>query len=139
VSGSPGGRPADPPDDAPGPPDALLTELTAALGAGEATARTYFERASDRMRAAFRRESDLARAFGNDRFAPLLRAKSAELVTVERIGTSARGTVIVTDGAGALAGGDQVVTYILAVAVARYGAHEGEWRLSGVAREGVDL
>jgi len=121
------------------PPDgarALLLELTTAAGAGEATAAAFYARASERLRGAFGAEQHFARALGNDRFLPLLLAGEVRLAAVERIGDSARGTLVAT---GSAAAGEPPATFILAVAVARHGPHAGEWRLSGVAREGVDL
>lgn len=110
----------------------LLRELVAAVGGGAATAAAYYARASDRMRAVIGNEEQFARAICNDRYSPLVSGAAAYLLDVDEIGDSARGTVAVetTDGQ---------VTFVFAVAIAKSGDRKGEWCLSGVAREGINL
>lgn len=110
----------------------LLAELAAAVGGGAATAATYYARASDRMRGVMGNEVQFARAIGNDRYSPLVNGAAAQLVEVMEIGDSARGTVAVQTS-------DGQVTFVFAVALAKSGDRQGEWCLSGIAREGVDL
>lgn len=111
---------------------ALLTGLAAAVGSGERTAAHFYARASDRMRGALGGEAHFARAFTNERFAPLAHGNAARLTEVRQVGESARATLAVDAEAG-------TVTYIVAVAKARFGERAGTWCLSGVAREGTDL
>ncbi len=107
---------------------ALLRELVAAVGRPGA-AGLFYARASERMRASFGREENFVRAFTNDRFAPLANGTAAELGGAEQVGESARATLTVTTRDGRA---------VFVLAVARPAA-SGEWRLSGVAREGADL
>ncbi len=111
---------------------ALLTGLAGAVGNGDAAAAHFYAHASDRMRGALGGEAHFVRAFTNERFAPLAYGSAARLTEVRQVGDSARATLAVTTEVG-------TVTYVVAVAKARFGERAGTWCLSGVAREGVDL
>ncbi len=110
----------------------ILDQLAAAVGAGEKTVAAYYQLASDRMRNSLGGREHFGRAFRNDRYSPILNGLSVELTSLELAGESARGTFTVTTPAGP-------ATFVLAVAKTRFGERQGEWCLSGVAREGVDL
>lgn len=114
------------------PAERLLAGLAAAAGAGEATVAAFYAAASDRMRATLGGQAHFGRALANDRFAPLIGWPEATLLGVDRIGDSARGTLL-------LGAGSDRCAFVLAVALARHGERSGEWCLSGIAREGVDL
>ncbi|MBX3139220.1 MAG: hypothetical protein KF875_00535 [Trueperaceae bacterium] len=132
AAGEPDGTGADGDGGVAGEAMALLSGLAAAVGGGEKAAAHFYAHASDRMRGALGGETHFVRAFTNERFAPLAHGNAARLTEVRQVGDSARATLAVDAGAG-------TVTYIVAVARARFGERAGMWCLSGVAREGVDL
>ncbi len=111
---------------------ALLAELAAAVGGGMTAAASFYARASDRMRGALGGEAHFARAFTNDRFAPLAYGSDARLTDIQQLGDSVRATLVIETETG-------TVAYVVAVAKARFGDRAGTWCLSGVAREGIDL
>lgn len=88
--------------------------------------------ASDRMRASLGDRASFERGFRNARYRPLIGPGDRDVEDVERLGASARATVVVRDAGGA------TVRYLVAMRQQTSGERAGTWLMSGIIREGVD-
>lgn len=88
--------------------------------------------ASDRMRASLGDRASLERGFRNERYRPLIGPGDRDVEGIERLGDSARATVVVRDAGGA------TVRYLVAMRRQTSGERAGTWLLSGIIRDGVD-
>lgn len=112
----------------------LLAFLVAhAFGRGGDGVEWLYQLASERMRSKLGDLAVFQRAFRNELYAPLLTHQQLSVVGLTTIGASARAEVVVIGTA------DEVATYLVALKLSRHGASAGNWQLSGIAREGIDL
>ncbi len=114
--------------------ESLLEFLTTtAFGHGVDGVEWLYQLASTRMRSKLGDLSVFRRAFSNELYAPLITHRRLKIVELASIDGTARAEVAVEVNSG------EVITFVVALKLSRHGASAGDWQLSGVAREGVDL
>ncbi len=102
------------------------------LGRGAAGVAALYHLASDKLRGRLGSQEVFERAFGNTLYAPLLEHDELRAGAPVVIDGSARAELAVTVGG-------ETAVYQVGMVLAKHGDRAGQWCLSGVFREGVDL
>ncbi len=117
--------------------EAVIEQVLFALGQNDvpyadAGIEVLYRFSSERMRAKVGDLSAFRRILHNDLFSPLLNFERVTAHAPEVVGTTARQAIW-------LYGSQAEVPFVVALAVASYGAHEGCWLISGITRGDIPL